>query len=118
MANGAPLLFLRPQTANHGSLQPAAETRVYLRDWAGSALGADWLCNLEARAVLMVGVVDGRLSPGTVVAFPDHVGDVGVRVRTSGDGGPAWLEQLRLHVDGIEERPGIRLGVAVGLRCW
>ena len=40
--------------------------------------------------------------------------DVGVRVWTFGDGGPAWLEQLHLHADGMEKGPGIRLGVVVG----
>src|SRR5512144_385960 len=118
MADGAPLLFLRPQTANQGSLQPAAKARIHLRDWPGSALGVDGGCHLEARAVFLAGVVDGRLPSGTLVAFPDHVGDVGVCVWAFGDGGASWLEQLRLHVDGMEKGPGIRLGVAVGLRWW
>ena len=49
----------------------------------------------------------GGFHLGALVAFPGHVGDVGVRVRTSGDGGSAWLEQLRLDVDRMEEGPGI-----------
>src|SRR6266496_1843261 len=114
MADGAPLLLLRPQTANQGSLQPAAEARLHLCNWVGRALGADRPGNLEASAVFVAGVDDGRLPSGTVVAFPDHVGDVGVRAWAFGDGGPSWLEQLRLHVDGMEEGPGIRLGVVVG----
>src|SRR5258708_1219624 len=114
MADGASLLFLRPQTANQGSLQPAAEACIHLRGWPGSALGTDRHCNVEARAVLVGGVADGWVLSCVVVGFPDHVRDVGVRVRTFGDGGPSWLEQLRLHVDGMEKGPGIRLGVVVG----
>ena len=56
---------------------------------------------------------DGRLPSGKVMAFPDYVGDARVRVRASGNGGPAWLEQLRLHVDGMEEGPGIRRGIGL-----
>src|ERR1700745_578368 len=53
MVDGAPLLFLRPKTPNQGSLQPAAEARLHLRDWAGSALGADGPRDLEASAVFV-----------------------------------------------------------------
>ena len=111
VADGAPLLLLRPQAADKGSLQPATEARVHLRDWARRAVGADRPRSLEAGAVFLAGVDDGRLPLGAAVAFPDHVGDAGVCVRTFGDGGPAWLEQLRLHVDGMEEGPGIPVGV-------
>ena len=37
VADGAPLLFLRPQAAGQGSLQPAAEARLHFRDCA-------WAC--------------------------------------------------------------------------
>jgi Prokaryotic cytochrome b561 len=104
-----PGVFLRPQTPDQGSLQPAAEACIHLRDWPGSAFGIDRHCNLEARAVFLAGVVDGRLPSGAAVAFPDHVGDAGVRVWAFGDGGASWLEQFRLHVDGMEKGPGIRL---------
>src|SRR5271157_5179412 len=33
VANGAPLLFLRPQAAGQGSLQPATEARIHVRVW-------------------------------------------------------------------------------------
>src|SRR5690242_19194495 len=102
MADGASLLFLRPQTPDQRSLQPAAEACLHFRNWFWGAFRSDWHCHLEARAVLVAGVVDGRLPFGTDVAFPGYVGDVGVRVRTFSDGGASWLEQFRVHVDGME----------------
>ena len=40
----------------------------------------------------MASVDDGWSSMGAIVAFPDHVGDAGVRVRASGDGGGPWVQ--------------------------
>ena len=105
MANGAPLLLLRSETACEGGLQPATEARVHLCDCLGSTVGADGPRNLEAGAVFLVGVDDGRVPSGAPLAFPDHVGAPGVCFRTSGNGGPAWLEQFCLHVDGMEADP-------------
>src|ERR1700722_11857923 len=48
---------------------------------------------------------------GAAVAFPDHVGAAGLCVWPFGDGGPAWLEQLCLYVNGMEEGPGLPVGV-------
>src|SRR5215813_8526321 len=56
VADGAALLFLRAQTANEGTLQPAAEARVHLRAGPGSALGAHGPRDLEAGAVFVAGV--------------------------------------------------------------
>ncbi len=80
----------------------------------GCAVGADRSRGLETGAVFLAGVDDGRLPLGAALAFPDHVGDAGVCFRTFGDGGPAWLEQFRLHVNGMEEGPRISVGV---VRC-
>src|SRR5579862_1369956 len=114
VANGAPLLLLRSEAACEGGLQPATEARVHLCDCFGCAVGADRSRRLETGAVFLAGVDDGRLPLGAALAFPDHVGDAGVCFRTFGDGGPAWLEQFRLHVDGMEEGPRISVGV---VRC-
>src|SRR5438105_9026997 len=51
----------------------------------------------------MAGAGDGRVPLGAAVALRGDVGDVGICVRASGDGGPAWLEQFRFHADGLEK---------------
>src|SRR6266478_5039269 len=80
------------KAARQGSLQRAAEARIHLCDRTGRTVGADGSRYMETSPVLVASVDHGRLSLGAVVAFPDHVGDAGVRVRASGDGGAPWLE--------------------------
>ncbi len=41
LADGAALLLFRPQAAGQRSLQPAAEARLHVCDWAGRAVGGD-----------------------------------------------------------------------------
>src|SRR5208283_2523729 len=117
VADGAPLFPFRPQAADQGGLQPAPETCVHLCHCVGRAVSADGFRSMETGAVLVAGVDDGRLPLGTAVAFPDHVGDAGLRVRTSGDGGAPWLEQLRLHFDRMEEGPGIPIRIVTVRNC-
>src|SRR5579872_5166550 len=114
LANGAPLLLVRSEATCQRGLQPPTEARVHLCDCFGCAVGADGPRSLEAGAVFLAGVDDGRLPLGAALAFRDHVGDAGVCLRTFGDGGPAWLEQFRFHVNGMEEGPRISVGV---VRC-
>ena len=59
----------------------------HLCDRTGRTVGADRSRYMETSPVLVASVDHGWLSLGAVVAFPDHVGDAGVRVRASGDGG-------------------------------
>src|SRR5579872_1646790 len=114
VADGAPLLLLWSEAACERGLQPATEVRVHLCDCFGCAVSADRSRGLETGPVFLAGMDDGRLPLGAALAFPHHVGDAGVCFRTFGDGGPAWLEQFRLHVHGMEEGPGISIGV---VRC-
>src|SRR6266849_6308094 len=69
MADGTPLLFLGPQTANQGGLQPVTEARVHVRHCSGNSLGANGRRNLETCPVFVAGVDDGRLPSGTMLAF-------------------------------------------------
>ncbi len=78
--------------AVEGSLQPAAETRLHVGHCIRRPFGVDRFCDLEASAVLLAGVADGRIPSGAIVAFSDHVGDARFCVWPSGDGGIAWLE--------------------------
>src|SRR5579872_4552359 len=114
VANGAPLLLVRSKATCERGLQPATEARVHLCDCSGRTVGADRSRSLETGAVFLAGVDDGRLPLGAALAFPHHVGDAGVCFRTFGDGASAWLEQFRLHVDGMEEGSRISVGV---VRC-
>ncbi len=99
--------FFRTQAASKGNLQPAAETSLYDCDRVGGAIGGDGSGGVEAGAVFLVGMDDGWLSLGANLALRDHVGNAGVCVRASGDGDAARVEQLRLHVDGMEEGSGV-----------
>ena len=69
--------FFGPEAGAARSLQPATETRLHNGDRAGRVIGADRVSDLEAGAVFVAGVADGRLSLGAVVAFRGDVGDVG-----------------------------------------
>ena len=44
----------------------------------GVLIGADRSRGLEAGAVFLAGVDDGRIPSGAGLAFPDHVGDAGI----------------------------------------
>ena len=73
----------------YNPLQKQAYTTV---DRAGRAFGADRPGGVEAGAIFVAGVADGRISLGAAVAFSDDVGDFRICVRASGDGGSARLE--------------------------
>src|SRR5579863_3389085 len=92
VAHGVPLFFLRTETTGNGSLQPAAEACLHVRNRAGCPVSSNRLSDMEACAVFLVGVDDGRFPSCSPMAFSDHVGDTRILVRTPGDGGPARLE--------------------------
>src|ERR1700686_637634 len=92
LADGAPLLLLRPQAARQGSLQPAAEASVHRCDWIRRAVGTHRFRHMETGTVLVAGVDDGRVPSGAAMALRNYVGDAGIRVWASGDGSAAWLE--------------------------
>ena len=50
------------------------------RDRAGSAVGGNGIRGVEAGAVFLAGMADGRISLGADMAFRHHVGDRGVCV--------------------------------------
>ena len=100
-----------PKPALKEAYNPLQKQAYTSSDRPGRAFDANGACCLEASAVVLAGVADGRISLGAAVAFPDHVGDAGVCLWPFGDGGPAWLEQFCLHVNGMEEGPGIPVGV-------
>ena len=56
----------------------AAKTRVHDGHRTGSALRSDRLGDLEASAVLLAGMVDGRISLGALVALRRDVGHAGL----------------------------------------
>ena len=62
------------------------------RNCAWRSVSAHRDCNLEAGAVFLAGVDDGRISLCAALAFPDHVGIDRVCVWALGDGGPSWME--------------------------
>src|SRR5579871_2759286 len=111
MANRAPLLLLRPQAGAKRSVQPATEACIHGGNRPGRTVRANGPCRVETGADVLAGVADGGISIGSAVALPDHVGAVGLRVWPPGNGVPAWLEQLCLYGDGMEEGPGLPLGV-------
>jgi len=88
----SPLLFLRTQATGEGSLQPTAEACVHVRNRTGCTVGAYRFRGMEAGAVFLAGVDDGRLPLGAAVAFPGYVGDSGVCVWAFSNGNSAWLE--------------------------
>src|SRR5207237_474279 len=61
VADGAALFFLRAEAGGERGLQPPAETCVHLRHRARRFISADGDCDLEAGAVFMVGMDDGRV---------------------------------------------------------
>ena len=109
MADGAPLFFLRTQAADKRSIQSVAEARIHLCDCAGRPVGADRPRDMETGAAFLAGVDDGRLPSARLWHFLLMWAMLAFVFGHLGDGGPAWLEQLRLHVDRMEERPGIPL---------
>src|SRR6266496_4421303 len=104
VADGEALLFLRPEARGARGLQPSTEACVYDGDRSGSAFGAHRARHLEAGAVFVAGVDDGRIPLGALVALRGDVGSFGIRAWTSGDGDLARLEQLCFDADGLEER--------------
>ena len=73
----------------YNPLQKLAYTSVAR---AGRFVGADRDCGLEAGAVFLAGLDDGRLSLGAHLAFCRDVGDSVLPSRTPRHGGPARLE--------------------------
>jgi Prokaryotic cytochrome b561 len=105
--------FFGPKPPVKETYKPASETCLHHRNCTRNFFGADRISHLEARAVFVVGNPDGRLSLRAPVAFRNHVGPARVRVRASGDGCCAWVEQLRLHVYGVEKRSRVLGRIAV-----
>src|SRR5208283_607871 len=72
---------------------------------------------LQAGAVLVAGVADGRISFRPHLAFPRDVRIPGLHSRPPHHGCPARMEQLLFHGDGMETRSRV-LGVnALGVGC-
>ncbi len=105
LANGAPLFFLWPQACGEGSLQSTAKACLHLRFHTWCLVGSYGHRYLEAGAIFLAGVADGRLPLCPVVAFCGYVGAAGFRVRTFGHGGAARLEQFCFNVHRMEEGP-------------
>ena len=84
--------FFGPKPMVPRSLQPAAETGVHVSSRPGCFVGADRTCGMEAGAVFLAGLDDGRLSLGPDLAFCRDVGDSVFPSRTPGHGGLARLE--------------------------
>src|SRR5579862_4439786 len=111
LAHGPLLFLLRPEASRHRGIQLSAETRLYVGHRTRSAFNLDRFCRLEAGAILLAGVVDGRVSPGKGVAFPGDVGADGLRLRAPDHGRSAWLEQFHVHAHRVEEGSGIHLEI-------
>ena len=92
VADGEALFLFRAEAALREAYNPLQKQAYTTCDRAGRVVGADRAGGVEAGAVFVAGVADGRISLGAAVAFSDDVGDFGVCVRASGDGDAAWLE--------------------------
>ena len=84
--------FFGPKPEAREAYNPLQKQAYTIGDRAGRAVGADRAGGVEAGAVFLAGVADGRISLGAAVAFSDDVGDFGICVRASGDGASARLE--------------------------
>src|SRR6202167_319498 len=62
VADGEALLFLRPKTAVHRSLQSAAEAGLHRRDNSRCSFGFDRASRMEADSIFLAGMDDGRVS--------------------------------------------------------
>ena len=116
VADGSALFFLWSEATGSRSLQPAAEAGLHGRDRAGSSLGAYRACGVEACAVFLAGLDDGRISLRAHLAFRSNVGNFVFCAGASGDGDFAWLEQFCFHDHGLEERSGVLTRKVLGLR--
>ena len=117
VADGSTLFFLWSEAAGSRSLQPSAEAGLHRGDRAGGALGSDRARGVEAGAVFLAGLDDGRIPLCAHLAFCGDVGDFVFCAGTSGDGDFAWMEQFRFHDHGLEERSGVLMERVLGLRC-
>src|SRR5580704_18920472 len=107
MAHGAPLLLLRAEASHNRSLQSAPKISLLVRDRAGRVVRPHGPCRVEAGAVFLAGMDDGRIPPGAGVAFRRDVGNSLFLAGTSRDGRAAWLEEFHVHAHGMENRSGI-----------
>ena len=74
MADGEALFFIWSETAGEEAYNPL-QKHAYTSRSVWSALGADRACDLEAGAVFVAGLADGRISLGADMALHRHVGD-------------------------------------------
>src|SRR5215813_1036153 len=112
LAHSAPLFLVRSEAAHQGSLQPTAETRLYVSHLAWCIDRVHRVRHLETDSVLLGRPADGRVSSCTCLALRQHVGDSAFRARPSCHGCFAWVEQFCLDADRMESRPGVSAPIA------
>src|SRR5208283_1635708 len=91
-------------------LQSPAKARLHCHHFPRCGLDPDRPGALQADAVLVAGVADGRISSRPYLAFRGNVRIPGLYSRPPYHGCPARMEQLLFHGDGMEARSRI-LGV-------
>jgi hypothetical protein len=92
LAHGALLLLLWTQAGCPRGLQSAAKTGVYVRAGSGGLVRVDRVCGVEAGAVFLAGLDDGRLPLGPDMAFCRDVGDFILPSGTPRHGSSSRLE--------------------------
>src|SRR5437016_2473934 len=106
VADGATLLLVRTQTGVEGTLQSAAEARIYLDRRLRRGLDSHWLGDVQAGAIRVAWLDNGRLRSRAAVALPRALRFPVLHSRTPHHGAGSRLEQLRGDADGLEEEPG------------
>ena len=109
--------FFGPRPPVREAYNPLQKQAYTDGDRAGSSLSSYRARGVEARAVFLAGLDDGRIPLCAHLAFCGDVGDFVFCAGTFSDGDFAWMEQFRFHDHRLEERSGVLMERVLGLRC-
>src|SRR6202166_987265 len=113
MAHDPALFFFRGQAGANGSVQPAPEDGLHVGDSPRAVIHPYRNRPLQSCAIFPLRFADGWIPLGPGLASLRSVRIALVRIGAPDHGDPSWMEQFRLHADGLEARPGI-LALTIG----